>query len=229
MEQGTRQQIKLFLFIILLVSLGCNSENNSDNPSAEVELIESALYYKQGEELPYLSYDVFGNDTILDPISAFTFRDWNNKKWNNDSLKGTTYVTDFFFTSCPTICPAMTRSMLEVQDKVKANDLDVLLISHSIDPKRDSSETLKAYADAYSIDTTNWKFFMGSSSEYVIEVAMQGYKQVAMESDNPESGGFDHSNHLILVDSNGFMRGVYDGESEKEIDQLIEDLKTIKK
>ena len=220
------------LAAITLISCGTSETDKSTtretvSPAAEISLEKEAVFFLEGQVLPYWSTYIEGTDTIPEPVGSFVFRDWNNKRWTNDSLVGKPYVADFFFTSCPTICPGMTKAMKEVQEGLKNQQRDVQLISFTIDPKRDDSTRLKNYVAEYEIDTSNWSFLRSSNQEYVIRIAMEAFKQVAYTSDDPESGGFDHSSHLILVDKDGFMRGVYDAQEEGAIEELLQDVEKL--
>jgi protein SCO1/2 len=140
-------------------------------------------------------------------------------------VKGKIYVADFFFTSCPTICPIMKKEMLRVYQQIKGDPTFVLL-SHTIDPEYDSIPLLKEYASRLGSDGKQWQFLTGNR-EQIYELAEKGYYATAMP-DSTEPGGYVHSGGFILVDPKSRVRGVYNGTDAKEVDQLIEDLFILK-
>jgi len=140
-------------------------------------------------------------------------------------VKGKIYVADFFFTSCPTICPIMKKEMLRVYQEIKGDPAFVLL-SHTIDPEYDSIPLLKEYASRLGSDGKQWQFLTGNR-EQIYELAEKGYYATAMP-DSTEPGGYVHSGGFILVDPKSRVRGVYNGTDAKEVDQLIEDLFILK-
>lgn len=133
---------------------------------------------------------------------------------------GKIYVADFFFTSCPTICPIMKSQMLRVYEKFK-DDERILLLSHSIDPEHDTVEVLKEYASGLGIDAKRWHLVTGAKEE-IYDTAYL-YKLAAMEDKNAP-GGFIHSGSFTLVDPEGRIRGYYKGTEEEAVDRLIDDI-----
>lgn len=223
MVQGRRfKAIKGLVLLVVSIIMSCESKTSQE---AVVHQEGSSFYFKKGEMLPFLDVSVYGEDTVINEIGSFVFRDWNGKKWTNDSLKGKPYIADFFFTSCPTICPGMTNAMKRVQSELDGTRYNI--VSFTIDPKHDDSAKLKAYVDHYAIDTMNWSFLRSSNSNYAIDIAMNGFKQVAQTSNDETSGGFDHSANFILIDKNGFLRGVYDSQSDEELNKLINDVRIL--
>ncbi len=173
-------------------------------------------------------------DTIYHSIPDFTLTDQNGEPWNPAAYGGKIYVADFFFTSCPTICPAMQQSMLRLQRRFKDYD-DFALLSFTVDPTRDTPEVLKAYGEEIGADFSNWTFLTGSSDS-IYQIAMKGYFVNAMP-DELAPGGFLHSEYLVLIDKDGHIRSgidrsgnvraVYDGTSDAEVHELMDDVKVL--
>lgn len=139
------------------------------------------------------------------------------------SLDGKIYVADFFFTTCPSICPVMHRNMLNVYKEFKDDD-NFRIISHTIDPKYDTVPVLKRYADKLGIAGNTWWLLHGNK-DATYQIA-KSYL-VSIQEKNP-NGEYVHDGYFILIDKQKRIRGTYDGTDPKEVDKLIEDIKTLK-
>jgi len=149
------------------------------------------------------------------------------KTVTNADVEGKVYVADFFFTTCPTICPIMKKEMLRVYDAYKDNP-NFKILSHSIDPTYDTQEVLRDYAEKLGIEDANtWNFLTGEPQK-IYEIGQTSYLTTAMEDQN-EPGGFLHSGAFVLVDQEGHIRGVYDGTKEDQVTRLINDIPKILK
>lgn len=160
-------------------------------------------------------------DTIYHTIPSFSFLNQDSLIITQDSFNEKIYVADFFFTSCPTICPIMKTQMLRVYEKFKEND-EVMLLSHSIDPQHDTVGVLKEFAQRLGVDSRKWHFVTGNKDD-IYEIGEKSY-MVAAQEDAEEPGGFIHSGAFILLDKQRRVRGFYDGTVEKEVDRLIKDI-----
>jgi protein SCO1 len=159
-------------------------------------------------------------DTIYHQIPEYSFINQDSQTVTHNSLAGKIYVADFFFTSCPTICPKMKSQMLRVYEQFKGNP-NVVLLSHSIDPTHDTVTVLKDYAERLGVETSSWHFVTGEKQS-VYNIA-QSYFVSAME-DEQQAGGFVHSGAFVLVDENRRIRGVYDGTDPAAVDKLLKDI-----
>ncbi|WP_345952457.1 SCO family protein [Mucilaginibacter sp. PAMB04168] len=162
-------------------------------------------------------------DTVYQTIPDFKFVNQYGKEITRKSLDGSIYVADFFFTSCPSICPVMHRNMLNVYNEFKTSG-NVKIISHSIDPKHDSVPVLKSYAEKLGITGNNWWFLQGDK-EATYKLA--GNYLTAVQEDKNAPGGFVHAGYFILVDKQKRIRGTYDGTNADEVQKLIGDIKTL--
>jgi len=135
------------------------------------------------------------------------------------------YVADFFFTTCPTICPVMTANMADIQQIIKDDD-EVMLLSHSVTPEIDSVPQLKKYAVEKGVIDAKWNLVTGDKKQ-IYELARKSYLAVLTDGDG---GPYDmiHTENFILVDKERRIRGFYDGTSSEEVAQLLEDLKVLK-
>lgn len=157
-------------------------------------------------------------------IANFSLTNQNGKTITQDDYKGKIYVADFFFTTCQTICPIMTKNMREVQKRTIADD-GVMLLSHTVTPEIDTVAQLKRYADEKGVNASKWNLVTGDKKQ-IYELARKSYLAV---KDNGDGGPFDmiHTENFILVDKARQIRGFYDGTSPEEIDRLMEDIKIL--
>ncbi|MGB0930343.1 MAG: SCO family protein [Chitinophagales bacterium] len=153
----------------------------------------------------------------------FQFLDQDSSLVSEKDMMGKIHVTDFFFTTCPTICPVMKTQMLRVYDTYKDAD-DFVLLSHTIDPKHDTVGVLKNYAEGLGIESDKWHLVTGDK-DAIYEMA-ETYMVVA-EEDERAPGGFIHSGAFMLLDKNRQIRGIFDGTKEEEVDQLIKAIKQL--
>lgn len=160
-------------------------------------------------------------DTLYQTIPAFSFVNQDKKTVTGNEFRNKIYVADFFFTSCPSICPVMHRNMLKVYDKFKGND-EVKIASHTIDYKYDTPEKLKEYATKLGVEGTQWEFLRGSRDS-VYTLAEKSYL-VAVNEDPNAPGGYIHQGWFILVDKQGRLRGAYDGTKEDQVAKLMDDM-----
>ena len=130
-------------------------------------------------------------------------------------------MADFFFTSCPTICPVMKAQMLRVYDSIQ-NKPDVLILSHTIDPKHDTVAVLKEFADRLGVESSKWHFVTGEKDD-IYKIGQTSY-MVSASEDPAEPGGYIHSGAFILVDKERRVRGLYDGTKPDQVDRLINDI-----
>ena len=175
-----------------------------------------------------------GDHTIPD----FRFVNQNEAPIVNDSLKGNIYIANFFFTSCPTICPIMTKNMAYVQARLNVYP-NVKFLSHTVDPANDTPARMISYikymkSKNVNIDLSNWDFVTGNKED-IYDIAKAYFVNVSIDSLAP--GGFLHSEYFILIDKEGRVRsgfdqhnnvvGVYDGTNEAQMKDLINDVKVL--
>ena len=171
-------------------------------------------------------------------IDDFSFINQNNDTITQDSLIGSIYVANFFFTSCPTICPTMTRNMSYLQDKLSVFP-NIRFISHTVDPDNDTPEKLRSYVNLMqqkniSINLSNWDFVTGDKDK-LYQSALNYLAPAMVDSLAP--GGFLHSELFVLIDKQGRIRsgidkygnavGVYAGGSEVQMKDLINDINVL--
>ena len=160
---------------------------------------------------------------------------------SNEDFNSKVYVAEFFFTSCPSICPIMNKNMKRIEDRF-GERYDFGIASFSIDPSKDTPSVLKAYADSYNVFSQNWHFLTGEK-ERIFNLANEGFNIFASVNSRV-AGGFEHQGYFALIDKNGFIRcrsdqfgnpivyymGIDEENVEvQEVDLLIEDIEKLLK
>ena len=180
-------------------------------------------------EVDYVEKMVDGKiitDTVLHKVGDFQFVDQDSSLITPQTFDNKIYVTDFFFTSCPTICPVMKKQMLRVYEAFEDND-QVALLSHTIDPEYDTVALLREYAQRLGVKSDKWHFVTGEKDS-IYETAQKSY-MVTADQDQQAPGGFIHSGAFILVDQDRHVRGIYDGTKPEEVDKMIKDIQRLLK
>ena len=182
-------------------------------------------YTSKFETLPVFGTERRGlKDDGEHSIADFTLINQDGELKSTKEWEGKIVVADFFFTTCPTICPKMTASLKRVSEEY--NDDAVLINSFTVDPERDNPEKLTAYIQKFKLPVKNWDLLTGSKQE-IYKLARNSFMVVATDGDGGPTD-FIHSENLVLVDRKKRIRGYYDGTSKKEVDQLIIDIKKLK-
>ena len=158
-------------------------------------------------------------------ISDFSLTNQNGKTITQDDYKDKIYVADFFFTTCQTICPKMTKHMYEIQSATFKDD-EVMLLSHSVTPLKDSVPVLKAYAKKKGIVDRKWNLVTGDKKQ-IYKLARKSYLAVK-EGGNGDIYDMIHTENFLLIDKKRQIRGMYDGTNPKEIKRLLADIETLK-
>ncbi|WP_320815934.1 SCO family protein [Flavobacterium sp.] len=210
------KKYKLFIFIFITISL----------------IIFIAIYtlLKPKKTLPIFSpRDV--NTELVDTtvqhigykhtIADFAFTNQNGKMITQKDYDGKIYVADFFFTTCPTICPKMTDNMVWLQNQIKSNS-KVMLLSHSVTPDIDNVRVLKKYALEKGVDDTKWNLVTGNKKD-IYYIARKSYLAVKTNS-SVELYDMVHTENFILVDQKRRIRGFYDGTNLEDVKKLLEDI-----
>ena len=160
-------------------------------------------------------------DTIWHQVRNFTLTNQLGKKVELKYLHGKIIVADFFFTSCPDICPILTKNMKKLQDAFNKTDTIVRFVSFTIDPKRDSVPRLKAYADKHGIDPDTWWLLTGNRDE-IYDIAKNEVKASIADSNLDTS--FIHTQYFFMLDKDRVLRGWYDGLDSVNLNHLADDI-----
>jgi protein SCO1 len=159
-------------------------------------------------------------DSIEHVIPPFTFVNQDSNTITEKTVTGKVFLADFFFTSCPTICPKVKKNMKSVYNEFKDRD-DFLILSHSIDVKYDTVGRLAWYASKFNISSDTWHLLTGNKDD-IYKMSYEYYITALEAEDAP--GGFDHSGYIALVDKNRKIRGMYDGTDKEKMKDLIRDI-----
>ncbi len=196
----------------------------------------AACQPKKNTALPYYNDPFFTpqwiskDDKQLDTfhrIAPFSLLNQVGDTVTNSTFANKIYVADFFFTRCPGICPKMTENMGLVQAAF-LDDPEVLLISHSVTPNQDSVEVLKEYANAKGVVSGKWHLVTGNRSE----IYRLGRENYFVEEDlglDKKEVDFIHTENFVLIDFDGHIRGIYNGLNKTSVNQLIADIRQLKK
>ncbi|WP_432672744.1 SCO family protein [Flavobacterium sp. SM2513] len=170
----------------------------------------------------------------IGPAPQFSLTDQNNKTISNESYEGKVYVLEFFFSTCPTICPKMNANLKQVQLQFKGQK-DFGVASITINPENDTVEVLKKHAEDLGIDAENWHFLTGDK-DYIYKIANKGFNMYAAQN-SKVNGGFEHSGLFALIDKKGNIRCrkddfgnpilYYDGLEKSGIKAITEDIKLL--
>ncbi|MFK8044998.1 MAG: SCO family protein [Crocinitomicaceae bacterium] len=205
-------------YFFLVVLIGCDNTAIKNNP----------------QTLPFLGfYDIetvekngqVTLDTIHHSIGPFYFTSHTGKAVTNETVMGKVYIADFFFTHCPSICPIMTQNMKRLHNKTKDID-ELIILSHTIDPERDSLARLNEYINLMGINPRDDWYFLRGSSAYTYDIGKDEYL-INADVDREAEGGFLHSEHFVLIDRDGHIRGMYEGTDTAEVNQLEKDLRLL--
>ncbi len=198
-------------------------------------LVISSVVFAADETLPYYDSEEFSPHWIepyseeLDSfhtIPSFSFTDQEGEKITDRSFENKIYVANFFFTSCPGICPTVRSKLSKVQDKF-ADDPSVKILSHSIQPTTDTVEVLKKYADTYNINSDMWHLVTGDKNA-IYNLAKSAYFANEDLGNIQNTNDFLHTENLLLIDQNRHIRGIYNGLNTSSVNYLMADIETLK-
>ncbi len=214
-QDKIKQMNKITLFILIVFAV----------PTVAYFTIK--LYHKKIQPLPILGPVQQNNKTtIYHTIPDFTFTTQKGEDILSKDLWGNIIIANFFFTHCTTICPEMSASLQKIQREFYDNE-QVIILSYTVDPRRDSVERLNEYANIYDAKKNKW-FFLTGQKQDIYRLARKGYFLTAQDSDK-NTIDFIHSEKLVLIDQQRQIRGYYDGTNTSEVKQLIYDIKRLNK
>ena len=156
-------------------------------------------------------------------ISDFSLLNQNGNNVTQEDYKNKIYVADFFFTTCPDICPIMTGNMLYLQENLK--DTNVMLASFSVTPKIDTVEVLKEYSTLKGVDDSRWNLMTGDKKQ-IYDLARKSYL-VAKAIPDGKNHGMIHTENFVLVDRDKRIRGYYDGTNIEDMDKQLDDIQIL--
>ena len=210
----------LLIALIAVIQTSCSSTvTDSHNTSKEPVL----------PIIGNIDYDYNGEgeiiETIYHTIPPFVFTAHDSSIITNETVKGKIYVADFFFTTCPSICPIMTNHMKEFHENTKDIE-ELIILSHTIDSGKDTLAQLNKYIEIKDLNVRDDWFFLHAEQEYTYDIGKYGYL-INADVDPEAEGGFLHSEHFVLIDREGRIRGMYEGTNPIQVDQLEKDIRTL--
>jgi protein SCO1/2 len=211
------------LLIVLVFLICCKNKPNKQEGSR----VDALPFFNEASFTPKWISPQSKELKSFHKISDFELVNQNGESVSQKTFENKIYITDFFFTTCPGICPMMTVSMLKVQEEFK-NDADVLLLSHSVTPTIDSIAKLKEYALENGIIDKKWHLVTGDKKE----IYDLGRKFYFVEEDLGIPKGIDeflHTENFVLIDKNKHIRGIYNSLNRASLAQLIVDVKALQK
>lgn len=223
-----------YLIILALFVAGCSSHDHAEGVDPEHALAYHR-HHPVDEESGLILVDSLGypgnhptdpqtGELDPNPVRDWKFVDQSNRPFGSEDLRGKVYVAEFFFTSCPTICPKVKSQMLRLEERF-GDHPDFRLVSFTVDPKRDTPEKMTEYAGKLGIeDLDRWRFVHGDKFEiYDLDA---DYLSIA-EEESAAPGGFNHSGYIVLVDREGYVRAYASGLQEEEVSHLMEDIEML--
>lgn len=209
----------LFLIISSLLFFSCHEKKNNS-----IEL----PYYNEPDFTPiFLKDKAEIKKKINHTISDFSFLNQDSLVINQTVFKNKIHIANFIFTRCGSICPTMTRNLKIVSDSLQ-DDEELIFLSYSVTPWIDKPTVFKKFKNNYGIKNKNWHFLTGNKGA-IYNLARKSYFAEEDIGFSKDSSEFLHTEHFILVDKNKRIRGIYNGTLQLEMEQLIDDITTLKK
>ncbi|CAN5332047.1 SCO family protein [soil metagenome] len=208
---------KINLIIAVMMLIGCSSKQTASH----------LPYYNQPDFTPLFLSSSQANNAVPHTIGSFSFTDQHGKLITDNDVKGKIHIANFMFTACGSICPVMTKHLKLLQQEF-GNDTNVVLLSYSVTPWRDSVPKLLAYAEANKIISPEWHLLTGDKAA-IYTLARKSYFAEEDLGFSRDSSNFLHTEHILLVDRDLRIRGIYNGTLQLEAEQLLKDVKELLK
>jgi protein SCO1 len=213
--------VKMYRIVFLLLS-SLLLWNCSDKKAASIDL----PYYNEPDFTPIFIADASEVATkVKHKIADFSFLDQDRTLISQKNIEGKIHIANFVFTTCGSICPVMTTNLKIVNDSLKTHS-DIVLLSYSVTPWIDTPSVLKKYKARNEITNPNWHFLTGSKND-IYKLARQSYFAEEDIGYSKDSSEFLHTEHFILVDKTKRIRGIYNGTLTLEMQQMLDDIKTL--
>ncbi|WP_179317015.1 SCO family protein [Winogradskyella undariae] len=223
-----RNKLTLVLLSLMFITISCNevNKNKVKEEVEEVSRVDYLPYYNEESFTPHWLVPESEEEKSFHKIKDFKLVNQLGETVTQETFKDKIYITDFFFTSCPGICPQMTGNMFSLQEEFKEDD-EILFLSHSVTPTRDSVPVLKQYAEKFGVIDHKWHLVTGAK----FDIYNLGRSQYFIENDLDEPKSIDdflHTENFLLIDKNKHIRGIYNGLNRASMQQLIIDAKALK-
>lgn len=205
-----------FIVVVFTIFSGCTQPHLATLP-----------YYNGADFTPqFFANPTLAEKSITHTIANFNGTNQNGQPFSTKDVKGKIQVANFIFTRCISICPTLTKHMKWVENAY-FNDKEVAILSYSVTPWMDSVSVLRAFSAKHKVNANNWQFITGNTSA-IYQLARQSYFAEEDIGFSKDSSNFLHTEHVLLVDKTGRIRGIYNGTLPLDIEQLIKDIAILK-
>ena len=211
---------KVRLLVLLSIFFSCKNE-------LPVDKSKTLPFYNSAAFTPEWISENDANYSKIHTIDSFEFTNQNGQKITNSNFEGKIYISDFFFTTCPSICPILAKNMGVIQEFYK-EDITIMLLSHTVMPSVDSVEKIKEYAIEKGVIDQKWHLITGDRDE-IYNIARTSYFADEDFKKTKDESEFIHTENFVLVDGKGRIRGVYNGTLGVDILRLKRHVKILKK
>ena len=211
---------KVRLLVLLSIFFSCKNE-------LPVDKSKTLPFYNSAAFTPEWISEKDVNYSKIHKIDSFEFINQNGHKITNKNFEGKIYIADFFFTTCPSICPILAKNMGVIQEFYK-EDITIMLLSHTVMPSVDSVEKIKEYAIEKGVIDQKWHLITGDRDE-IYNIARTSYFADEDFKKTKDESEFIHTENFVLVDGKGRIRGVYNGTLGVDILRLKRHVKILKK
>lgn len=212
--------MKFKVILLFLVCVSCKKE-------PEIDKTKTLPFYNSEEFTPEWISKSDKNYANIHTIAPFEFTNQNGKKITNQDFEDKIYIADFFFTTCPSICPILAKNMETIQENYKDNS-DVLMLSHSVMPWVDTVKKIKEYATEKKAIDNKWHLITGDRDD-IYKLARTSYFADEDFKKTKDESEFIHTENFVLVDRKGRIRGVYNGTLSLDIQRLKRHIEILKK
>ena len=221
------KKYRIVLLFLLVLTISCKEQIKKENIKVvETSRVDYLPFYQDESFTPHWLTPGSKEEKSFHKIPDFKLLNQLGDTISQSTFENKIYITDFFFTTCPGICPQMTDNMAKIQEEFKEDD-DILLLSHSVMPNIDTVSALKNYANNNNVIDNKWHLVTGDRNE----IYALGRDHYFVESDLGEVKTIDdflHTENFLLIDKNKHIRGIYNGLNRASIAQLITDIKALK-
>ncbi|WP_226669769.1 SCO family protein [Metabacillus litoralis] len=166
-----------------------------------------------------------GNKELVFQMEPFSYTDQNGQAFGSENLKGKVWIADFIFTNCDTVCPPMTASMAALQKELTNQNLDVELVSFSVDPMIDTPEVLKKYMDKFTTNSSNWHMLTGYKQAEIEAFAREEFQTLIQKPSSSDQ--VIHSTSFYLINQQGEVVNSY-GFQQSHFEEMITEIKQLK-
>jgi protein SCO1/2 len=214
-----KYNIKIKIFALLIVVSACSDSKNNSR-------VDTLPFYEDASFTPFWLTPHSKEANAFHAIPDFSLTNQRGETVTQEVIQSKATVVDFFFTTCPGICPKMTTNMAVLQDSFMNND-HVVLLSYSVTPEIDSVPTLAAYAERKNITSPNWHLLTGDRKQ-IYDLGRKAYFVEEDLGETKSDEDFLHTENFVLLDGDRHIRGIYNGLNKAAIQQLVADIRTLK-